>query len=103
MGIGRSGSRFTAFISPLRLVRVLVRLARLALDRELTEFFLEKTRNEHMVLIGSIVKYISVMMGFSHLTACAWYGVGAFDWEYRYSWVTANDLVEKGVAEKYVW
>jgi len=100
--LSRMGGRVGAAFSLFRLLRAF-RLIRLNEGHEISDFFVKTVRSERLIHIASILEYVILFLGLTHLIACAWYGVGTLGGNVSSSWVKSLRLQDEPLGERYAW
>lgn len=98
-GAARAGKTGMKTVRIARMLRV-VRLIRLARMPQLFKRTIESVNSEALEIVFEIVKIMFVFVGFAHLIACLWYGIGSQDWADP-SWVEYYQLADAELGYKY--
>jgi len=95
---GSSSLGYARFGKASRVLRIMrmIRLLRLLRVREVITEIMERIRSERLIVTAHMVQLMTLLVGWSHLTACIWYGIGVQD-DVPNSWVAqffteADDL-----------
>merc|ERR1719409_1707093 len=86
-GILRLGKGSRAF----RIIRM-VRLLRLIRMREVLGRALERVQSEWLTIFSDIMRIVVIIVGYSHLIACVWWGIGNMhkSSNYHSAWVKVH-------------
>merc|ERR1719203_1854934 len=61
----------------------------------------ERLQDEKLAIMMHVWKILISIIGWSHVTACIWYGVGVATSESNESWLTVNDMFERSLEYRY--
>lgn len=99
-GYGRIARASRAF----RIIRM-IRLLRLLRLKDLIIMMFEYARSESIKEMADMIKWMMMMVGFAHLVACCWYGIGVDIGEslgFQEAWVKSAFTYDDGWAYRYV-
>lgn len=94
----RGAGKINLWVSELRTVR----LVRLAWAPAVVGLNPENVRSDRGVLLIGVLKIVSLIVSFAHITACCWYGVGSLNTSYHQGWVEREGLQNDPLAHRYV-
>jgi len=98
-GAARAGKTGMKTVRIARMLRVM-RLMRLARMPQLFKKTVESVNSEALEIVFEIIKIMFVFVGFAHLIACLWYGIGSQDWT-DHNWVQYYDLTDAEMGYQY--
>lgn len=96
LAYARMGKASRAF----RIVRML-RLLRMLHLWQIIASYAERFRSEKLSIIAHMAKLMIFILGWSHVTACVWYGIGT-QAEARYSWLSQHGVGHTSLMNRYL-
>lgn len=94
LGVARVGKAARVF----RILRML-RVLRM---RQAIKLITERIRSERLFILTDITKIVLVIIGFAHISACFWYGIGVQGDAGRRTWVSEGLLADESLAYRYM-
>jgi len=97
---GSSSLGFARIGKATRAFRIL-RMLRVLRMRQAVNLIIHRIRSERLMVMADIAKIMLVIIGFAHISACFWYGIGISKADYR-TWVREGSFTEESLSYRYM-